>query len=47
MAKGLFHFSHFPRADVRHNPTFPACFLSHEWKILDGALELAIQIPQR
>jgi len=48
MAEALFHFSDFfRRADVGHNLTFLACFLSDEWKILCRALELAIQIPQR
>jgi hypothetical protein len=47
MAEALFHSSDFPRGHVGHNPTFLACFLSHEWKIFGGALELAIQIPQR
>jgi hypothetical protein len=37
----------FHAAEVGRNPTFPACFLSREWKILCRALELAIQIPQR
>ena len=34
----------FHAAEVGRNPTFPACFLSREWKILCRALELAIQI---
>jgi hypothetical protein len=37
----------FHAADVGHDPTFPACFLSREWKILCRALDLANQIPQR
>jgi len=37
----------FTSAEDCRNPTFPACFLSREWKILRDALELAIQITQR
>jgi len=47
MVEALFHFGDFHAVDVGHNPTFPACFLSREWKLLGGALELVIQIPQR
>jgi len=47
MADVLFHLNEFFAADVGRSPTFPPCFLSCEWKILDGALELVIQIPKR
>jgi hypothetical protein len=47
MAEALFHSGVFHMAEVGRNPTFRACFLSREWKIWRGELELAIQIPQR
>ena len=47
MAEALFHSNNLLAADVGLNPTFLPCFLSREWKILGGALELVIQIPQR
>ena len=48
MADALLHSWRFStRAEDRRNPALRACFLSREWKILGGALELAIQIPQR
>jgi hypothetical protein len=47
MAEALFHSGGFHAANVGRNPTFLACFLSRDWKILGRALELAIQIPER
>ena len=42
-----FILAFFHMAEVGRNPTFRACFLSREWKIWRGELELAIQIPRR
>jgi hypothetical protein len=47
MARWLcFILAIFHAGDVGRNPTFLPCFLGREWKILRGALEPVIQIPQ-
>jgi hypothetical protein len=47
MTNLVLHLAIFNPAEDRRKPALPACFLRHEWKIWCGALELAIQIPER